>query len=101
MCSSDLDWEDHMTTAFPEVRLKQFLEMRGADGGPWANLCALPAFWVGLMYDNQALADAENYFADWGFDELSQLRNEVPKTALKTRFRKYSIQDIALDILEI
>jgi len=95
------DWEDHMTTAFPEVRLKRFLEMRGADGGPWANLCALPAFWVGLLYDNQALADAENYIADWSFDELSQLRNEVPKTALKTRFRNNSVQDIALDILEI
>ena len=75
--------------------------MRGADGGPWANLCALPAFWVGLLYDNQALADAENYVADWSIYELSKLRNEVPKTALKTRFRKYSVQDIALDILEI
>ena len=95
------DWEDHMTTAFPEVRLKRFLEMRGADGGPWENLCALPAFWVGLLYDNQALADAENYVSDWSFDELSQLRNEVPKTALKTRFRNNSVQDIALDILEI
>jgi len=95
------DWEDHMTTAFPEVRLKRFLEMRGADGGPWANLCALPAFWVGLLYDNEALADAENYIADWSFDELSQLRNEVPKTALKTPFRNHSVQDIALDILEI
>ena len=95
------DWEDHMTTAFPEVRLKRFLEMRGADGGPWENLCALPAFWVGLLYDNQALADAENYVSDWSFDELSQLRNEVPKTALNTRFRNNSVQDIALDILEI
>ena len=95
------DWEDHMTTAFPEVRLKRFLEMRGADGGPWENLCALPAFWVGLLYDNQALVDAENYVSDWSFDELSRLRNEVPKTALKTRFRNNSVQDIALDILEI
>jgi glutamate--cysteine ligase len=75
--------------------------MRGADGGPWENLCALPAFWVGLLYDNQALADAENYVSDWSFDELSRLRNEVPKTALKTRFRNNSVQDIALDILEI
>ena len=95
------DWEDHMTTAFPEVRLKRFLEMRGADGGPWANLCALPAFWVGLLYDNQALADAENYVSDWGFNELYQLRTEVPNTELKTRFRNNSVQDIALDILEI
>ena len=52
------DWEDHLTTAFPEVRLKKFIEMRGADGGPSKNLCALPAFWVGLLYDDKALADA-------------------------------------------
>ena len=49
------DWVDHMTTAFPEVRLKRFLEMRGADGGPWDRLCALPALWVGLLYDSQSL----------------------------------------------
>jgi glutamate--cysteine ligase len=49
------DWADHMTTAFPEVRLKRYLEMRGADGGPWNRLCALPAFWVGLLYDRTAL----------------------------------------------
>jgi len=95
------DWEDHMTTAFPEVRLKQYLEMRGADGGPWGNLCALPAFWVGLLYDNQALTDAESYVADWTFDELFRLRNDVPKMALKTPFRDGTVKDIAQDVLEI
>ena len=49
------DWVDHLSTVFPEVRLKQFLEMRGADGGPWSRLCALPAFWVGLLYDDESL----------------------------------------------
>ena len=95
------DWEDHMTTAFPEVRLKQYLEMRGADGGPWGNLCALPAFWVGLFYDDQALAEAEAYIADWSIDEMEALRNAVPKTALQTPFRDGILQEVATDILEI
>ena len=90
-----------MTTAFPEVRLKQYLEMRGADGGPWGNLCALPAFWVGLLYDNQALTDAESYVADWTFDELFRLRIDVPKMALKTPFRDGTVKNIAQDVLEI
>ncbi|MDG2034366.1 MAG: glutamate--cysteine ligase [Rhodospirillales bacterium] len=95
------DWEDHMTTAFPEVRLKQYIEMRGADGGPWGNLCALPAFWVGLLYDDQALAEAEAYVADWSIDEMTALRNAVPRTALKTNLKGGILQDVALDILEI
>ncbi len=95
------DWEDHMTTAFPEVRLKQYLEMRGADGGPWGNLCALPAFWVGLLYDDQALVEAEEYIADWSTDEMETLRNAVPKTALRTAFRDGSLQEMAADILDI
>ena len=59
------DWADHMTTAFPEVRLKQYLEMRGADGGPWNRLCALPAFWVGLLYDDAALDAAWDLVKDF------------------------------------
>ena len=59
------DWEDHLTTIFPEIRLKRFLEMRGADGGPWNMICALPAFWVGLLYDEQALAEAEELMTSW------------------------------------
>ena len=59
------DWADHMTTAFPEVRLKKFLEMRGADGGPWNRLCALPAFWVGLLYDSGALDAAWDLVKDF------------------------------------
>ncbi len=93
------DWEDHMSTAFPEVRLKTFLEMRGTDGGPWARLCALPALWVGLLYDSQALDDAWQLVKDWTDDERQALRDEVPKTALSTVFRNQTVQDIAMDAL--
>ncbi len=76
------DWWDHLSTAFPEVRLKSFLEMRGADGGPWSRICALPAFWVGLLYDNQALDAAWDLVKDWSMEERERLRNDAPKLAL-------------------
>jgi glutamate--cysteine ligase len=95
------DWEDHLTTAFPEVRLKKFIEMRGADGGPSKNLCALPAFWVGLLYDDQALAEVTKLIGDWSYDEVSGLRDQVPRTALKTTFRGGTLQDLAKDVLAI
>ena len=95
------DWEDHLTTAFPEVRLKKFIEMRGADGGPSKNLCALPAFWVGLLYDEKALAEVVALIADWSFDEVSALRDQVPAMALKTPFRDGTLQDLAKDVLNI
>ena len=95
------DWEDHLTTVFPEVRLKRFLEMRGADGGGWGNICALPAFWVGLLYDDQALADAERLIGDWSPVEISRLRDEVPRHALGTRFRKQTVRDLALEALRL
>ena len=95
------DWVDHMTTAFPEVRLKHFLEMRGADGGPWRRLCALPALWVGLLYDDAALDAAWNLCRDWSMDEREGLRNEAPRTALKTKFRNGTMQDLAIDVLAI
>ncbi len=76
------DWIDHLSTAFPEVRLKSFLEMRGADGGPWNRICALPAFWVGLLYDQGALDAAWDLVKDWTIDEREDLRNAVPERAL-------------------
>jgi glutamate--cysteine ligase len=76
------DWEDHMSTAFPEVRLKSFLEMRGADGGPWNRICALPAFWVGLLYDQAALDAAWDEVKHWTIEEREALRNAVPAQAL-------------------
>ncbi|HEY1146766.1 MAG TPA: glutamate--cysteine ligase [Allosphingosinicella sp.] len=76
------DWTDHLSTAFPEVRLKSFLEMRGADGGRWSKICALPAFWVGLLYDSQALDAAWDEVKHWSLEERQRLRDEVPKLAL-------------------
>ena len=95
------DWKDQLTVAFPEVRLKRFLEMRGADGGPWNRLCALPAFWVGLLYDADSRHAAWDLIKDWSAEEHAILRRDVPKTALKTPFRKGTVGDIALDVLDL
>src|SRR4249919_2218763 len=73
------DWADHVTTAFPEVRLKTFLEMRGADGGPWRRLCALPAFWVGILYEAGALDAAYDLIEDWTVQEREAMRRAVPR----------------------
>lgn len=95
------DWADHLTTLFPEVRIKQYMEMRGADGGPWARLCALPALWVGLLYDQSALDAAWDLVKDWTAAEREKLRVEVPRTALKTEFRGRPLREIAARVLEI
>ncbi len=95
------DWNDHMTTAFPEVRRQKYLEMRGADGGPWSRLCALPAFWVGLLYDDTALDAAWDLVKDFTMAERNALRDWVPKHALKTPFRGGSLRDIAVEALKI
>jgi glutamate--cysteine ligase len=76
------DFVDHLSTAFPEVRLKSFLEMRGADGGRWGRICALPALWVGLLYDDQALDAAWDLVKDWTIEEREALRHAVPREAL-------------------
>ena len=81
------DWETHLTTIFPEVRLKRFLEMRGADGGPWKEICALPALWVGLLYDSASLAAAVDLVADWTPTEHASLRADVPVLGLDAPFR--------------
>jgi glutamate--cysteine ligase len=76
------DWSDHLSTAFPEVRLKTFLEMRGADGGRWSKICALPAFWVGLLYGGPALDAAWDLVKHWSMEEREALRNDVPRLGL-------------------
>lgn len=96
------DWWDHLSTAFPEVRLKSFLEMRGADGGPWSRICALPAFWVGLLYDRTALDAAWDLVKDWTMAEREDLRNAVPRLALDAEIpggRK--LRDLGREVLAI
>jgi len=93
------DWEDHLTTAFPEVRLKRFLEMRGADGGPWGQLCALPAFWAGLLYHPPALQGAWELCRDWSIEERLQLRHDVPRQGLRAVVRGRTVQSLATDLL--
>jgi len=96
------DWTDHLSTAFPEVRLKSFLEMRGADGGPWSEICALPALWVGLLYDDQALDAAWDEVKHWTIEDHNRIRAEVPKLGLKARGpRGRSFQELGKQILEI
>ena len=95
------DWADHSTTAFPEVRLKKYLEMRGADSGPWNRICALSAFWVGLLYDQTALDAAWDLVKDFSLAERHALRDGVPKHAFKLPFRGGSVLDLARRALEI
>ena len=95
------DWSDHLTTLFPEVRLKRFLEMRGGDGGPWRRICGLPAFWVGLLYDQSALDAAWDLVKDWTAEERQDLRNAVPKMGLEAPFRTGTALDIARQVYEI
>ena len=98
----EADWWDHLSTAFPEVRLKSFLEMRGADGGPWNRICALPAFWVGLLYDQSALDAAWDLVKDWSMEEREALRNAVPKQALDAALPGGGrLQDLAKEVLAI
>ena len=78
------DWTDHLSTAFPEVRLKSFLEMRGADGGRWGRICGLPALWVGLLYDTQALDAAWDLVKHWTIEQREEFRHDVPAQALDT-----------------
>ncbi|AYV46104.1 glutamate--cysteine ligase [Caulobacter flavus] len=95
------DWADHATTAFPEVRLKTYLEMRGADAGPWSRLCALPALWTGVFYDDAALAAAWDLAKDWTVEDREGLRRDVPRLGLKARVAGRSVQDVARDFVAI
>ncbi|WP_105438985.1 glutamate--cysteine ligase [Neorhizobium sp. T25_13] len=95
------DWTNHLSTLFPDVRLKRFLEMRGADGGPWRRICALPAFWVGLLYDDTALADAETLTADWTVEDVIAMRDAVPAKGLKAEIKGKSVLDVAREAVAI
>lgn len=95
------DWADHLTTIFPEVRLKKYLEMRGADSGPWRRLCALPAIWVGLLYDASALDAAWDLVKAWTAAERQSLRDAVPRDGLAARIQGRTVRDIARDVLAL
>ena len=95
------DWVEQMTMAFPEVRLKRYLEMRGADGGPWRRLCALPAFWVGLLYDNDSLTSAWDLVKDWTDEERASLRRDVPRHGLRTPLRDRTVREVAVEVLAL
>jgi glutamate--cysteine ligase len=95
------DWANHLTTIFPEVRLKRFLEMRGADSGPWRRLPALPALWVGLLYDDAALDAGWDLVRSWTAEERQQLRDDVPKLGFQAKIRASTALDLARQCLAL
>ncbi len=95
------DWADHLTTIFPEVRLKSYLEVRGADGGTWRRICGLPALWAGLLYDQTALDAAWDLVKDWTSEERQAMRSSVPVLAFKTPFRDTDVLDLSRRMLTI
>jgi glutamate--cysteine ligase len=95
------DWANHLTTIFPEARLKRYIEVRGADAGPRRMLASLPAFWVGLLYDDASLNAAWDLVKGWTAEERQALRDAVPKRALRTEIRGRSLRDLARDVLAI
>ena len=95
------DWADHLTTAFPEARIKKYIEMRGADGGPWRRLCALPAFWVGLTYDQSALDAAWALVKDWDAETREGLRVAASVDGLQAEVNGIKMHDLARQAVEI
>ncbi len=95
------DWSDHLTTLFPEARVKKIIEMRGADSVAWRGLCALPAIWVGLLYDAQTLDKVYDLISDWTESERQALRVGVPKLALNTPFRDGTVLEVARAIVAL
>ena len=99
--ATEQDWADHLTTLFPEVRLKQYLEMRGADGGPWSRICALPALWAGILYDAPSLAAAWDLCKDWDIADHERLRRDVTRLGMKAEVGGRSVRDVAVDMVNI
>src|SRR5262245_59943873 len=95
------DWANHVSTIFPEVRLKRFIEMRGADGGPWMRIPALPALWVGLLYDDGVLDASWDLVKDWTAEERQKLRDDVTRFALKAQIRGRSMLELSKDVLAL
>lgn len=95
------DWGDHLTTLFPEVRLKSYLEMRGADGGPWSRICALQAFWAGLLYDAPSQSAAWDLVKDWAIEDHERLRRDVTRLGLKAEVAGRTVREVAVDLIDI
>jgi glutamate--cysteine ligase len=95
------DWADHLTTAFPEARIKKFIEMRGADGGPWRRLCALPAFWTGLMYDQSALDGAWDLVKGWDAETREALRVAAGRDGLQAQVGDIKMHDLAREVVAL
>ena len=95
------DWANHLSTTFPEVRLKRYLEMRGADSGPLPSLLALPAFWAGILYDETSLDAAWDLVKGWTAEERQKLRDEVPKAGLAATVCGRTVFEIANDTLRL
>jgi glutamate--cysteine ligase len=95
------DWANHMSTTFPEVRLKRYLEMRGADSGPLPSLLALPALWVGLLYDDVSLDAAWDIAKGWTAEERQKLRDEVPRLGLAASIAGRTVFEIAGELLKL
>lgn len=95
------DWTNHLSTTFPEVRLKKFLEMRGADGGPWRRICAVPALWVGLLYDDAALDQAWQLVNDWTDEDRQSVRDAVPREGLQATVAGRTVLDVGRDMVAL
>jgi glutamate--cysteine ligase len=98
---TEKDWADHLTTLFPEVRLKRYLEMRGADGGPWSRICALQALWTGVLYDKDALTAAWDLCKHWTAEDRVKLRFSAARDGLKGKVAGRPVQDVAKEMVEI
>ena len=95
------DLENHISTIFTDVRIKQYIEMRGADSGSWNRICALPAFWVGLLYNKQILDQTFLMLKNWKLEEIYQLNKDVQKYGLKSKLKGKKIQNICIEILKL
>ena len=95
------DWHDHLTVVFPEVRLKHYLEMRGADSGPLEHLIGLPALWTGLLYDENSLKILADLTTDWTYKEVQHLYQQVPQQGKEAIFKELTVKQWLHRILEI
>ena len=93
------DWETHVSTIFTEVRLKSYIEMRGADAGGYKSLCALPAFWAGLIYCDNCIEEVMELTNKWNYEEINKFRNDITKIGLDAKIRNQSGWDIAKRLL--